>query len=83
MEELFEMLTWSQLGLHGKPTGLLNINGYYDPLKAMMDMMVTEGFLSESNNASLLSSESIADLLEQMDGYEPAPAPAWITKQTT
>src|ERR1022692_3199226 len=51
MEEMFEMLTWSQLGLHSKPIGLLNISGYYDALKALFDTMVLEGFLSEYVNA--------------------------------
>lgn len=83
IEELFEMLTWAQLGLHCKPTGLLNINGYYDPLKAMLETMVTEGFVSEYTRAMLLASDSVEDLLEQMNNYEPAPAPTLITKQTT
>ena len=69
MEEMFEMLTWSQLGLHTKPIGLLNVNGYYDALKALSDNMVQEGFLNEYVNASLLISDSIVGLLEQMDVY--------------
>ena len=83
MEELFEMLTWAQLGLHVRPVGLLNVNGYYDPLKAMCDTMVQEGFLSECMNTTLLISESAEDLLEQMMEYTPQPVPKWITKQTT
>jgi uncharacterized protein (TIGR00730 family) len=83
MEELFEMLTWSQLGLHSKPMGLLNINGYYDALKALTDNMVTEGFLNEFVNATLLISGSIEDLLSQMEAYNPIPAPQVVTKQTT
>lgn len=83
MEELFEMLTWSQLGLHNKPVGLLNINGYYDPLKALSDNMVQEGFLSEWVNNILLISDSLDDLLEQMARYEPQQQPKWLTKQTT
>jgi uncharacterized protein (TIGR00730 family) len=83
MEEMFEMLTWGQLGLHTKPIGLLNVNGYYDTLKALCDNMVQEGFLNECVNASLLISDSIDDLLEQMEAYVPPEAPKWITKQTT
>src|SRR6185437_5733025 len=49
MEEMFEMLTWAQLGLHGKPIGLLNVNGYYDSLISMINNMTDEGFLKESN----------------------------------
>jgi len=77
MEEMFEMLTWGQLGLHSKPVGLLNVNGYYDALKALCDNMVQEGFLSECTNATLLTSGSIEDLLEQMNNYVAPEAPVW------
>lgn len=83
MDELFEMLTWGQLGLHGKPIGLLNVNGYFDALKALCNNMVTEGFLSEYVNTMLLSSYSINDLLEQMAAYVAPEAPKWLTRQTT
>ena len=83
MEEMFEMLTWGQLGLHTKPVGLLNINGYYDPLQALCDNMVQEGFLNEFVNNTLLMSGSIEDLLEQMEAYVSPVAQKWITKQTT
>jgi len=83
MEELFEMLTWGQLGLHRKPIGLLNVNGYYDALKALCDNMVQEGFLNEFTNAMLLMSSSMENLLAQMEAYAPPNAPKWLTKQTT
>jgi uncharacterized protein (TIGR00730 family) len=83
MEEMFEMLTWGQLGLHVKPVGLLNVNGYYDALKALSDNMVQEGFLDECVNATLLISDSIEDLMEQMETYTPPEVPKWITQQTT
>lgn len=82
MEELFEMLTWSQLGLHNKPVGLLNVNGYYDALKALTNNMVTEGFLNEFVNATLLTSETIEDLLLRMENYAPIANPQIMTKQT-
>lgn len=83
MEEMFEMLTWAQLGLHQKPLGLLNINGYYDGLKVMVNNMVQEGFLGECFGNMLLSSESMEDLLDQMAQYQPPETPKYITKQTT
>ncbi len=83
MDETFEMLTWGQLGLHQKPVGLLNVNGYYDALKALSDSMVQEGFLNEFVNAAMLMSSSAEDLLEQMENYVAPEAPQWITKQTT
>ncbi len=83
MEELFEMLTWRQLGLHSKPVGLLNINGYYDPLNAMTGMMVQEGFLEECVSESLLVHEGIEELLQLMNEYAPAKQPRLLTKKTT
>jgi len=82
MEEMFEMLTWGQLGLHTKPVGLLNVNGYYDALKALFDNMVQEGFLNEFVNALLLTSGNIDDLLLQMREYVAPEAPKWITERT-
>ncbi len=83
MEELFEMLTWRQLGLHSKPVGLLNINGYYDPLNALTGMMVQEGFLHEEVSASLLVSESIEDLLQMMRNAPVFTQPKWLTPKTS
>jgi uncharacterized protein (TIGR00730 family) len=62
MEELFEVWTWALLGLHAKPIGLLDVNGFYDPLAAMLDLMVTEGFLSTANR-DLVCLESDPTLL--------------------
>ena len=83
MEELFEMLTWGQLGLHQKPIGLLNMNGYYDGLLALTNTMVQDGFLGECYRHMLLSSESIEEMLEKMEQYQAPETPAYITKQTT
>lgn len=69
MEELFETLTWGQLGMHNKPMGVLNINGYYDSLKVLMMMMVHEGFLNEWVRKMLMVSESIDELLQMMEDY--------------
>ena len=62
MEELFEVWTWALLGLHANPIGLLDVNGFYDPLAAMLDHMVTEGFLSTANR-DLVCLESEPTLL--------------------
>lgn len=70
MDELFEMLTWGQLGLHQKPIGLLNMNGFYDSLKVLVDNMVQEGFLNEWTRDMLLVANSAQELLEQMQKYE-------------
>ena len=83
LEELFEMLTWAQLGLHKKPIGLLNTNGYYDALIALIANMVERGFLKEINQKMLLVSDNIDELLVQMDSYVAPDVPKWITDETT
>jgi uncharacterized protein (TIGR00730 family) len=64
LEEFFEILTWSQLGIHRKPSGLLNVSGYYDHLLAMLDHAVTEGFLLPANR-NLVIADTDADALVQ------------------
>jgi len=66
LEEFFETLTWGQLGLHRKPVALLNINGFYDPLKQLTDSMVSEGFLNPVNRQMLIISSDITELIKQM-----------------
>jgi uncharacterized protein (TIGR00730 family) len=80
MEELFEMITWAQLGLHQKPIGILNINGFYDELLAMLRTMVNKGFLKHENYDMLLVDNSIEGLLLKMKNYKPLPLPKWIKK---
>lgn len=83
MEELFEMLTWGQLGLHSKPMGLLNTNGYYDELINLVQGMVDKGFLKEVNQRMLLHSPDIDDLLNQMRSYKPPVVGKWLSKETS
>lgn len=81
LEELFEILTWAQLGLHKKPIGLLDINGFYDHLKKLLGNMVDKGFLKEINYDMLLISDDINDLLNQMKRYVAPSIPKWIRKE--
>jgi len=67
MDELFEILTWSQLKTFNGPVGLLNINGFYDLLIAHLDKMVEEGFLTISNRALLLIADNATELLDKME----------------
>jgi hypothetical protein len=75
MDELFEMLTWAQLGLHQKPIGLLNFNGYYDHLLKFVNSMMDENFISASNRSILLEDSSIEQLLIKMQSYTAPPIP--------
>jgi uncharacterized protein (TIGR00730 family) len=78
LEELFEMLTWAQLGLHKKPIAILNINGFYDALIELTKVMVEKGLLKDTNQQMLLVSDNIDDLLEQMKNYDPPTVGKWI-----
>jgi hypothetical protein len=77
-EEFCEVLTWGQLGFHGKPIGLLNVNGFYDPLLALFARAVAEGFLRDENRAMALAADDIASLLAAMTAYRPEPVSKWL-----
>ncbi len=79
MEEFFEMLTWGQLGLHRKPAGILNINGFYDPLIALASAMKSNGFIRESSRQMLLISDNINTLLDMMEDYTAPAIDKWST----
>ena len=82
LEELFEMLTWAQLGLHKKPIGILNTNGFYDALLVLIQTMVDKGFLKPSNQQMLLISDTIDELLIKMEKYQAPVVTKWINKET-
>jgi uncharacterized protein (TIGR00730 family) len=71
MEELFEVWSWGKLGLHSKPCGLLNVDGYFDSLRALTDQMVTEGFLEPDYREMLLIEEQPSVLLDRLAAYVP------------
>ena len=81
LEELFEMLTWAQLGLHKKPIAILNVNGFYDSLIALLQTMTEKGLLKEVNQKMLLVSNTIDDLLYQMKNYVAPTVGKWIDKK--
>ncbi|RZS92617.1 TIGR00730 family Rossman fold protein [Aquimarina brevivitae] len=83
LEELFEIITWAQLGLHQKPIGLLNSNGFYDDLIEMLQKMVEKGFLKEENLQLLLVENDVEILIQRMKDYEPTPVPKWLKKNRT
>src|ERR671933_58213 len=69
LEEFFEVLSWAQLGVHRKPCGLLNVEGYYDPLLAFFDSVVARGFLSEEHRSMVLVETEPEPLLEAFARY--------------
>jgi len=83
MEEVFEMVTWGQLGIHKKPVGVLNVDGFYNDLSELLETMVRKGFLKAENQRMLLFADTIEELLEKMRNYQAPATPKWITKETT
>ena len=81
MDEFFEITTWGQLGLHTKPIGILNSNGYYDALIMQSKTMVEKGFLKQENLDAVVVDDSIEGLLEKMNNYKPLPAPKWLNTE--
>lgn len=70
-EEMMETITWGQLGIHQKPVGLLNIAGYYDPLLAMVDRAIEEGFIFPRYRNLFVASSGVDELFDLMAGFQP------------
>lgn len=79
-EEFCEVVTWSQLGIHAKPCGLLNVAGYYDSLLGLFDRAVREGFLRAENRRLVLSDSSPEQLLDKMTHFRIPGIEKWITR---
>lgn len=78
LDELFEMVTWAQLGLHFKPIGILNTKGFYDPLIAQVGMMTRHGFLKAVHRDMLIVSDEISSLLHSMQHFRPPTTGKWL-----
>ncbi|MFI3137948.1 MAG: TIGR00730 family Rossman fold protein [Methylococcaceae bacterium] len=83
LEELFEILTWAQLGLHQKPCALLNVNHYYDALIAFLDQAVDEQFVSPKHRALLLLEESPNAIIDRLVGYRAPVLEHWLSAENT
>ena len=83
LEELIEVYTWSQLGIHDKACGLLNVRGYYDPLAAQLDRAVAEGFLRPQHRAVLSVASDPADLLDRLATVRPPAGGQWLEQDET
>ena len=83
MEEMFEVWTWGQLGLHEKPLGLLNVAGFFTPLVAFLDHQTGEAFMKREHRDMLLVGDDPAAMLERMAAYEPPRVAKWIAPDET
>jgi uncharacterized protein (TIGR00730 family) len=80
-EELFEVVTWGQLGIHRKPIGVLNVAGYYDPLVALLDHATAGGFVGDEGRRLVLVDSDAGRLLDRMSEYVAPPVPEWATPE--
>jgi uncharacterized protein (TIGR00730 family) len=82
LEEFCEVLTWSQLGLHSKPCGILNVGGFYSPLLALFDHLVHERFVNPEGRALVLARPSACELLQVLDDWTPMRVEKWLDRET-
>ncbi len=81
IEEIFEMLTWRQLGIGDKPCAFLDVDGFYAPLIGMIDRMVEERFLHQDHRADLWHGSGIDEMLDWMRGYAPLQSSKWLDER--
>jgi uncharacterized protein (TIGR00730 family) len=72
-DELFEILTWAQLGIHQKPIGLINIAGFFDPLLAWLERTVADGFLKPNHRRLLIEAATVEEVLDRLHQFRPIP----------
>ncbi len=80
LDELFEILTWAQLGIHQKPSGLLNVEGYFDPLLAILDAAVAERFLKPAHRSMLIVEHNPDRLLDRLEEFAPTLTGKWLDR---
>ncbi|WP_207882349.1 TIGR00730 family Rossman fold protein [Pseudomonas sp. 30_B] len=83
LEELFEVWTWGQLGYHGKPLGLLEVNGFYEPLLTFLDHLVQERFVRPQHREMLQRAGTPAELVDALQAWTPSAAPKWVDRTPT
>lgn len=82
-EELLEVLTWAQLGMHKKPVGVLNVGGYYDPLLSLISHAVSEQFVRPEHGGLLLHADDPGELIEGLRGFRPITSEKWLSADQT
>ncbi len=83
LEEVTEMTTWAQIGIHSKPIGLLNVDGYWDPLLAWLDRCEADELMKPSNRALLVTATTASAMFDAFDRYDPPRATKWLELDET
>jgi uncharacterized protein (TIGR00730 family) len=79
-DEFFEVLTWTQLGIHAKPCGMLDVAGFFAPLRAMIDGAVTAGFVHPAHRDMVVTDDDPARLLDRLDAWQPPTVSKWLDR---
>jgi uncharacterized protein (TIGR00730 family) len=82
-EELLEIVTWAQLGMHRKPIAVLDVRDYYAPLFQLLDRASNEGFVRPENRGLVVRAESVGELFEALERFVPLPLERWIDREAT
>ena len=82
-EEFCEVVTWTQLGVHAKPCGVLNVNGFYDPLLALFDRALADGFLRAEHRGLVLTERTVPGILDRVTQARPVKIDKWIDRSRT
>ena len=80
LDEFFEVLTWTQLGIHAKPCGILDTAGYFDPLRAMVDSAVAAGFVHPAHGGMIVVDDNPGGLLDRLAGWSPVTVSKWLDR---
>ncbi len=83
LEEMFEIWTWAQLGIHQKPCGLLNTEGYYDHLLEFLNHAVAEDFIEAKNRSMMMLADGGDELLDQLESYQDPEVTRWVEESET
>jgi uncharacterized protein (TIGR00730 family) len=79
-DEFFEVLTWTQLGIHAKPCGILDVAGFFDPVRALLDGAVTAGFVHPAHRDMVIIDDDPARLLDRLAAWRPVTVSKWLDK---
>jgi uncharacterized protein (TIGR00730 family) len=83
LEEFFEVVTWTQLGVHQKPCGLLDAGGYFEPLLALIERAVADGFIRAQHRDLVLTATEPGELLDRLEAWEPIALSKWLDRDET
>ncbi len=80
LDEFFEVVTWTQLGIHAKPCGILNVNGFFDPLRELFEVAIREQFLLREHRDMVVMEADAGTLIDRLGSWTPVTADKWLDR---